>query len=144
MNQNQKPKGKEAGSLSKYERQKRQKLYMQDGASCWSVGYLVKASTLPVSKVGQFSTSKPMYTKFILVMGKFKRLKVFARFKNEIWCMDFAFVDKLAKDNNGVEYIKVCQDLVDGIADAEGIKPKNPKQRVRSFLTIKEKRTDPR
>ena len=35
----------------------------------------------------------------------------FARFKNEIWCMDLAYVDKLAKENNGVKYLLVRQDL---------------------------------
>ena len=29
--------------------------------------------------------------------------RAFARFKDEIWCMDLAYVGKLAKDNNGVK-----------------------------------------
>ena len=40
-------------------------------------------------------------------------MKAFARFKNEIWCMDMAYLDKLAKDNNGVEYFLVSPDLFD-------------------------------
>ena len=96
-------KREEAGSLSKSERQKLQRLYTQGGAVYGSVRNLVKASNLPVSKVRQFLHSKPSYTKFTLATRKFKRKKAFARFKNEIWCMDLAYVDKLAKDNNGVK-----------------------------------------
>ena len=44
-------------------------------------------------------------------MRKLKRMKAFAGFKNEIWCMDWAYVDKLAKDKNGVKYLLVRQDL---------------------------------
>ena len=46
-------------------------------------------------------------------------MKAFARFKNEIWCMDLAYVDKLAKDNKGVKYLLVRQDLFDKTVDAK-------------------------
>ena len=59
---------------------------------------LVKTSNLPVSKVTQF-----LLLKFTPDTFKFKRMKAFARFKNEIWCMDLTYVDKLAKAKNGVE-----------------------------------------
>ena len=101
----------EAGSLSKSEHQKVQRLYRQGGAAYGSVRNLVKASNLPVSKVGQFLHSKPSCTKFTLATRKFKRMKAFARFKNKIWCKDLAYVDKLAKDNNDVKYLLVRQDL---------------------------------
>ena len=48
-------------------------------------------------------------------------MKAFARFKNEIWCMDLACVDKLAKDNNGVKHILVRQDLFGRTVDANGM-----------------------
>ena len=54
----------EAGSLSKYERQKLQRLYTQGAAAYGSVRNLSKASRLPVSKVRQFLYSKDSYTKF--------------------------------------------------------------------------------
>ena len=85
-------KRKQAGSLSKSERQKLQRLYRQGGAAYGSVRNLVKASNLSVSKVRQFLLSKPSYTKFALATRKFKRMKAFARFKNEIWCMELAYV----------------------------------------------------
>ena len=121
-------KKEEAGSPSKSERQKLQKLYTQGGAAYGSVRNLVKASNLSVSKVRQFLHSKPSYTKFTLATRKFKRMKAFARFKNEIWCMDLAYVDKQAKDNNGVKYLLVRQDLFYRTVDAKGIKTKDSKK----------------
>ena len=103
----------EAGSLSKYKRQKLQRLYRQGAAAFGSVSNLAKASRLPVSKVRQFIHSKASYTKFTLAARKFKRMRALARFRNEIWCMDLAHVDKLAKENNGVKYLLVHQYLFD-------------------------------
>ena len=77
-----------AGSLSKYERQKLQRLYTQSGAAYGTVRNLVKASNLPVSKVRQVLHTKPSYTNFTFATRKFKEMKPFVRFKNEIWCMD--------------------------------------------------------
>ena len=77
-------KREEAGSHSKSELQKLQKLYTQGGAANGSVRNLVKASNLSVSKVKQVLHSKPSFTKFTLATRKFKRMKAFARFKNEI------------------------------------------------------------
>ena len=85
----------------------------------------MKASSFSVSKVSQFLLSKPSYTKFTLATRKFKRMKAFARFKNEIWFMDLAYVDKLAKDNNGVKYILVRQKLFHRTVDAKGMKTKD-------------------
>ena len=121
-------KREEAGSLSKSERQKLQRLYTQGGAAYGSVRILVKASNLSVSKVRQFLHSKLSYTNFTLATRIFKRMKAFARFKNETWCMDLAYVDKLAKDNNGVMYLPVRQDLFDGTVDAKGMKTKDSKK----------------
>ena len=67
---------------------------------------------------------------------KFKRMKAFARSKNEIRCMDLAYVDKLVKDNNGVIYLLVPQDLFDRTIDAKGMKTKGSKETVRAFLTM--------
>ena len=139
-----KPKREEAGSLSKSKRQKLQRLYTQGGAAFGSVLNLVKASNLSVSKVRQFLHSKPSYTKFTLATRKFKRIKAFARFKNENWCKDLAYVDKLAKDNNGVKYLLVRQDLFDRTVDAEGMKTKDSKETVRAFLTMITKKNRPK
>ena len=76
-------KREEAGSLSKSERQKLQRLYTQGATAYASVRNLVKAINLSVSKVRQFWHSKPSYTKFTIATSKFESMKAFARFKNE-------------------------------------------------------------
>ena len=136
LNQMPKLKREEAGSLKKSGRQKLQMLYTQGGAAYESVRSLVKASNLSVSKVIQFSHSKPSYTKFTLATRKFKRIKAFAGFKNEIWCMDLAYVDELAEDNNALKYLLVRQDLFDRTVDAKGMKTKDSKETVHAFLTM--------
>ena len=47
--------------------------------------------------------------------------------------MDLPYVDKLAKDDKGVEYLLVRQDLFDRIVDAKGMKTKDSKKTVRSI-----------
>jgi len=81
------PKREEAWSFSKKERQKMQKLYIQDGAACGPVRIIVKTTNLPVSKVRQFSQPKPSFSYFFLATRKFKKMKALARFKNELWCL---------------------------------------------------------
>ena len=137
-------KREESGSLSKTERRKLQRLYTQGGAAYGSVRNLVKASNLSVSKVRQFLHSKPSYTKFTLATPKFERMKAFARFKNEIWCIDLAYVDKLANDNNGAKYLLVGQDLFDRTVDAKGMKSKDSKETVRAFLSMITKKNRPK
>ena len=129
-------KREEAGLLSKSERQKLQRLYTQGGAAFGSVRNSVKASTLSVSKVRQFLHSKPSYTKFILATRNFKQMKAFARFKNETWCMDLAYLDKLSRDNNGVKYLLVRQDLFDRALDAKRMKTRDSKETARAVLTM--------
>ena len=80
----------EAGSLSKYERQKLQRLYTQGAAAYGSVRNLSKASRLTLSEFRQFLHSKASDIKFTLARRKFKIMRTFARFKNEIWCLDLA------------------------------------------------------
>ena len=48
--------------------------------------------------------SEASYRKITPAMRKFKKMKAFARFRNEIWCMDLAYIYELAKDNKGVNY----------------------------------------
>ena len=129
-------KREEAGSLSKSEHQKLQRLCTQGGAAYGSVRNLVKASNLSVSKVRQFLHSKPSYLKITLATRKFKRMKAFNRFNNEIWFMGLAYVDKLAKDINSVKYLLVRKDLFGTTVDAKRMKTEDSKKTVRAFLTM--------
>ena len=134
----------EAGSLSKYERQKLQKLYTRGAAAYGSVHNLAKASRLPVSKVRQFLDSKASYIKFTLAARKFKRMRAFARIRNEIWCMDLAYVDKLAKENNGVKCLLVRQDLFDKTVNAKRMKTKESQETVKAFSSMITKKNRPK
>ena len=63
-------------------------------------------------------------------------IKAIARFENEIWCMELAYIDKLATDNNGVSYLLFCQDVLDRNVDSKGMKTKDSRETVRAFFTM--------
>ena len=115
----------EAESLSKYESQKLQILYRPGGAAYGSARILVRSSNLTVSKVRQNLHSKTSWTKFTLDACKFKRMKAVTRFKNKTWCLNLAFVDKLARVNNGVKYLLFRQDQFPWPVDAKRLKAKD-------------------
>ena len=129
------PKREETGSPSKSKRQMLQRMYTQGGAAYGSVRNLVKTSNPPASKVRQSLPSKNSYTKFTLATRKFRKMKTFARLKCKFLCMDLVYVDKLAKDNNGVKYLLVRQDLFDRTVEAKRLKTKDATESVRTFLT---------
>ena len=58
--------------------------------------------------------------------------------------MDLAYVDKLAKDNNGVNYFLVRQNLFDRTVDSKGMKTKVSKETIRAFLTMITKKIVPK
>ena len=63
-------------------------------------------------------------------------MKAFAGFKNELSCIDLAYVDKLAKFINGKKYHLVRQDLFDRSVGVKGLKNKNSNETFRAFLTM--------
>ena len=58
--------------------------------------------------------------------------------------MDLAYVYKLAKDNNGVKYHPVRQDLFVGTVDAKGLKTKDSEENVCAFLSMITKKSLPK
>ena len=106
----------ETGFLSKSEKTKLQRLYSSGKAAYGSLKNLQKASNLSKSKVEKFLQSKESFTKFRQANRKFDRLSAFAKHINEIWCMNLAFVDKLATLNNGVKYLLVSIDVFSRLA----------------------------
>ena len=109
-----------------------------------SVRNLAKAAKLSPLKVREFLHSKTLYTRFTRATRKFKRMRAFAIFKYESWCMDQAYVDKLAKDNKGVKYLLVRQDLFDRTVDGKGTKTKDSKETVKTFSEMITKRNRPK
>ena len=71
-------------------------------------------------------------------------MRAFARLRNEIWCMDLAYVDKFAKENNGVKYLLVRQDLFDGTVNARGLKTKDSQETVKTFSSLITKKNRPK
>ena len=71
-------------------------------------------------------------------------MRAFARFRNEIWCMDLAYVDKLSKENNGLKYSLVRQDLFDRTVNAKGMKTKDSQETVKAFSSMITKRNRPK
>ena len=105
---------------------------------------LGKSKQITSIKGRQSLHSKDSYTKSTLATRKFKRMRAFARFRNEIWCMDLAYVDKLAKENNGVKCLLVRQDLFDGSVNAKGMKTKDSQETVKAFSSMITKRNRPK
>ena len=58
--------------------------------------------------------------------------------------MDLAFVDKLAKDNNGVKNLLVGQDMFDRTVDAKGMKTKDSKETANFFSKTSTKTNRPK
>ena len=54
--------------------------------------------------------------------------------------MDLAYLDKLAKENNGVKYLLVRQDLFDRTVNAKGRKTKDSQETVKAFSSMITKR----
>ena len=71
-------------------------------------------------------------------------MRAFARFRNEIWCMDLAYVDKLAKKKNGVKYLLVRQDFFDRTVNAKRMKTKDSQETVQAFSFIITKKNRPK
>ena len=57
--------------------------------------------------------------------------------------MDLAYVDELAKNNNGVKYSLVRQDLFDRTVDAKGVKTTDSKETVKTYLKMISKKSRP-
>ena len=43
------------------------------------------------------------------MIQKFPRLSAYARYIDEIWGLDLAFMDKLSGYNKGIKYLCVCK-----------------------------------
>ena len=63
-------------------------------------------------------------------------MRDFARFRFGNGCLDLAYVDKLAKENNGVLYLLVLQDLIDRNENAKGLKTKDSQETVKAFSSM--------
>ena len=58
--------------------------------------------------------------------------------------MDLAYVDKLARGDNCINYLLVRQDLFDGTIDAKGMTTKASQETIRAFSTLITKKNRPK
>ena len=86
------------------------KLYLNGPASFGSAKRLQKLSKLSMKKIKMYLETKPSFNKYRSRCLRFPRLKVVVNDINEIWSVDLAYVDKLAKYNRGVKYLLVAVD----------------------------------
>ena len=85
-------------------------LYIKGSKTFGDIANLKKTSGLPRSNVVQYHQSKASYTKYRQFSKSFPRLKAVAYRINEIWSVDVAYMDKVAKHNNGVKFLLVAVD----------------------------------
>ena len=128
-----KRKTEELGSLSKSEKVSLNRLYSRGRAAYGSVQNLSKASGLSKKKVEQFLKTKTSYTKFGPAMRRFRRLQAFSKYIHDIWCMDLAFVDKLASQNNEVKHLLVAVDVFPRFVRVQTMKTKYAKDTLQAF-----------
>ena len=65
-----------------------------------------------MKKIKMYLETKPSFNKYRSRRLRFPRLKVVVNDINEIWSVDLAYVDKLAKYNGGVKYLLVAVDCL--------------------------------
>ena len=130
------------GNLSEKEVSSLRNLYSKNSSAVYGgVKNLKEASGLPIKKVSVFLQKTAAHTKYGPIRQKFKRLKVIAYDINEIWSADLAYVDKLAKYNNGVKYLLVAVDVLSRLVRVEPLKSKDAAETKRAFKRmIKKKR----
>ena len=120
--------------LSFPEVKKMDQLYLKGPASYGSIKRLQTQSKLPIGKVLSYLETKPSFTKYRSIRLKFTRLKVFVKKNiNEIWSLDLAHVDKLAKYNRNIKYLLVAFDCLSRYLRVEPLKTKYATEAAEAF-----------
>ena len=108
-------------------------LYLKGPASFGNAKRLQNLSKLSINKVKMYLETKPSFTKYRSRRLRFRRLKVIVSDLNEIWSVDLAFVDKLAKYNSGVKYLLVAVDSLSRYLRVESLKTKCATETAQAF-----------
>ena len=114
-------------------------LYTTGPAAYGSLKNLQKVSKLTRPQVETFLQGKNAHTKYRQFRRKFPRLKVIAYDINEIWSIDVAYVDKLAKYNNGVKYLLVAVDVLSRYLRVVPMRTKSSPDTAKAFAKMIEK-----
>ena len=70
-------------------------------------------------------------------------LQAISKYINEIWCMDLAFVDKLASQNKGVKYLLVAVDVFLRFVRVQTMKTKYAKDTLQAFKKMISRKNTP-
>ena len=70
------------------------------------------------------------------VIKKFKRRKVYARFKDKIWAADLAEIGSLSSKNKNVKYLLCVIDVFNKYAWVKPVKDKKSKTVLNAFIEI--------
>ena len=119
--------------LSFPEVKKMDQFYLKGPASYGSINRLQTQSKLPLGKIQSYLETKPCFTKYRSIRLKFPRLKVFVKDINEIWSLDLAHVDKLAKYNRNIKYLLVAVDCLSRYLRVEPMKTKYATEAAEAF-----------
>ena len=109
------------------------KLYLNGPASFGSAKRLQNLSKLSTKKIKMYLETKPSFNKYRSRRLRFPRLKVVVNDINEIWSVDLAYVDKLAKYNGGVKYLLVAVDCLSRYLRVEPLKTKYATETAQVF-----------
>ena len=77
--------------------------------------------------------TKPFFTKYRSIRLKFLRLKVFVKDINELWSLDLAHVDKLAKHNRNIKHLLVAVDCLSRYLRVKPLKTTYAKETAEAF-----------
>ena len=126
----------ELGSLSKSEKVRLNIMYSGGRAVYGSIQNMSKASGLSKKIVENFLQTQTSYIKFGPPTRCFRRLQAFSKYIIKIWCMDLAFVDKLASQNKGVKYLLFAVDIFPRIVRDQTVETKYAKDILQTFRKL--------
>ena len=86
-----------------------------------------------MGKVLSYLETKPSFTKYRSIRLNFPRLQFFVKDINEIWSLDLAHVDKLAKYNRKIKYLLVAVDCLSRYLRVEPLKTKYSTEASEAF-----------
>ena len=97
-------------------------LYLEGPASFGNPTRLKTQSKLSFGKVKTYLETKPSFRKNQPIHLRFPNHKATVKDINEIWSVDLAYVDKLAKYNRNVKYLLVAVDCLSRYLRVEPLK----------------------
>lgn len=96
----------------------------------------MQSSGLSRRKVKEYLHSSSTYTRYRTAAEKFPRLKTKTLGINHIWSLDIAYMDKLAKQNNGMKYLLIAVDILSRFTRVAPMRGKTAPHTKKAFETM--------